>query len=78
MSIATNMLKISTHVSVQRNCQITFMLMLQRLFLLVVMIQLTLMSLAQKSGTVIIHEPAFRYTITAPSGWVYDTEMRRK
>jgi hypothetical protein len=78
MSIAANMLKISTRVGVQRNCQITFMLMLQRLFLFVVMIQLAQMSLAQKPGTVIIHEPAFRYTITAPSGWVYDTEMAKE
>lgn len=32
----------------------------------------------QNPGTAIIHEPAFRYTITAPNGWVYDEEMARE
>tara|TARA_B110000046_G_scaffold135930_1_gene142184 strand:- start:2130 stop:2672 length:543 start_codon:yes stop_codon:yes gene_type:complete len=35
-------------------------------------------ALAQHHGTAIIHEPAFRYTITAPNGWVYDEVMAKE
>ena len=79
LGIVLRLLKISTKYSVQYFIgTITFMLMRTILITISVAFLFSIEVVGQNPGTAIIHEPAFRYTITAPSGWVYDEEMARE